>query len=127
MYVRFVFKMKIFLLFISAKYITIFMYYSLFVNFYSLKSQTTPQPWQVTQMIRQASLPFLRCAAVLYHHITNIPVPSVLQGNFFFYCTKSLYNQHYCASVLQNNYIFRYIKSTHNQHQRTGRKLCTLL
>ncbi|XP_063428523.1 E3 ubiquitin-protein ligase UBR2-like isoform X1 [Mytilus trossulus] len=44
-----------------------------------IHSQTSPQPWQVTQMVKEACLPFLRCAAILYHHITSIPVPNILQ------------------------------------------------
>lgn len=54
----------------------------LFFLFDRIQSQTSPQPWQVTQMVKEACLPFLRCAAILYHHITSIPVPNILQGMY---------------------------------------------
>lgn len=44
-----------------------------------MEGENPPQPWQLSQYLRKACLPFLRCAALLYHQITEVPPPSNLQ------------------------------------------------
>lgn len=43
-------------------------------------SNNDPLPWQMTRHIKKAVLPFLRCATVLYHNLTGVPIPAQLQG-----------------------------------------------
>lgn len=42
-------------------------------------SNNDPLPWQLTRHIKRAVLPFLRCATVLYHNLTGVPIPAQLQ------------------------------------------------
>ncbi|XP_021345433.1 E3 ubiquitin-protein ligase UBR2-like isoform X2 [Mizuhopecten yessoensis] len=44
-----------------------------------MEGENQPQPWQLSQYLRKACLPFLRCAALLYRQITEVPAPSSLQ------------------------------------------------
>ncbi|KAL3874810.1 hypothetical protein ACJMK2_037773 [Sinanodonta woodiana] len=39
----------------------------------------TPLPWQLSVYVRKAMLPFLRCTALLFHYITQVPPPAELQ------------------------------------------------
>ncbi|XP_060067571.1 E3 ubiquitin-protein ligase UBR2-like isoform X1 [Ylistrum balloti] len=43
------------------------------------ESENPVQPWQLSQYLRKACLPFLRCAALLYRQITEVPAPRSLQ------------------------------------------------
>ncbi|XP_061173944.1 E3 ubiquitin-protein ligase UBR2-like isoform X1 [Saccostrea echinata] len=42
-------------------------------------SNSDPLPWQLSRHINDAVLPFLRCATVLYHNLTGVPIPARLQ------------------------------------------------
>ncbi|XP_048736873.2 E3 ubiquitin-protein ligase UBR2-like isoform X4 [Ostrea edulis] len=42
-------------------------------------SNSDPLPWQFSKHIKDAVLPFLRCATVLYHNLTGVPIPARLQ------------------------------------------------
>uniref|UniRef100_A0A8C4PXU3 E3 ubiquitin-protein ligase n=1 Tax=Eptatretus burgeri TaxID=7764 RepID=A0A8C4PXU3_EPTBU len=45
------------------------------------RPNTTSCPWQLRQMLRAAILPFFRCAALFFHFLLGVPLPSGLQGN----------------------------------------------
>ena len=46
----------------------------------SLASVKLPTAWQVSTYIREAAMPFLRCAALFFHYITGVRAPESLQG-----------------------------------------------
>lgn len=39
-----------------------------------------PSCWQLLSHVREATLPFLRCAALFYHHLTGVVAPISLHG-----------------------------------------------
>lgn len=39
-----------------------------------------PCPWLLSSHVKQACLPFLRCAALMYHYVTGVASPLELQG-----------------------------------------------
>ncbi|XP_050407008.2 E3 ubiquitin-protein ligase UBR2 isoform X1 [Patella vulgata] len=47
-----------------------------------IRSEISPSPWQLCQHIRKACSPFLRCATILYHHLTGIMSPPELQTDY---------------------------------------------
>ncbi|XP_041351534.1 E3 ubiquitin-protein ligase UBR2-like isoform X2 [Gigantopelta aegis] len=50
-----------------------------------LTPEKVPSPYQLLQYVRSAVMPFLRCAAILYFHITGVSPPDELHDHF---CTK---------------------------------------
>ncbi|KAL5008356.1 hypothetical protein ScPMuIL_013937 [Solemya velum] len=44
-----------------------------------VNSGHNPSPWELSAHVQKAVLPFLRCAAILFHHITNVPSHASLQ------------------------------------------------
>lgn len=52
-----------------------------------------PCPWLLSSHVKQACLPFLRCAALMYHYVTGVASPLELQeptGNQFEYICRYL-------------------------------------
>ncbi len=60
----------------------------------SVQSNMCPSAWQLTTHLKSAVLPFLRCAALFFHHLTSVRPPDSLLGACFlqlmtFYVWKS--------------------------------------
>lgn len=50
-----------------------------FVHF-RMSLDIQPCPWLLSSHVKQACLPFLRCAALMYHYVTGVASPLELQG-----------------------------------------------
>ena len=46
----------------------------------SVQSNMCPSAWQLTTHLKSATLPFLRCAAMFFHHLTAVRPPDSLLG-----------------------------------------------
>lgn len=54
--------------------------HGVYVDVCSLEHTEMPSAWQLMSHIRDACLPFLRCAAIFYHHLTGVVAPVSLHG-----------------------------------------------
>ena len=51
-------------------------------SIFSYKTDCNPSAWQLICCIKEASMPFLRSAAMFYHYLTNVQPPPQLQGKY---------------------------------------------
>ena len=100
-------------------------------NLAHVPSDNHPLPWQLSVHVRKTMLPFLRCAALLYHYLTGVSAPSELtevhlrHDEFDFLCKYLGMNNHMSRLLdnqgeLMDTIVTKWCKNTVLQEKFTA-------